>query len=158
MDSQSAQNLSAAVGVTVQELGQELAGWVHCTLLHISAAQILREFVSRMFARSHRVLPNIISKPLSSSGLDSEFEAQMLDVELTLRRALSAGVSAAMSPTPSGPGAVSTGFAAATSSAPGPHLSEGQPDRKGTSPRTRPRAVARVVSKESKALKAMTSV
>jgi hypothetical protein len=37
-----------------------------------------------------RVIPNIISKPLEIDGASSQFEAQMLDIELTLRREMSA--------------------------------------------------------------------
>ena len=33
-----------------------------------------------------RTIPNVISKPLSVKGIDTEFEAQMCDIELTLRR------------------------------------------------------------------------
>ena len=37
------------------------------------------------------VLPNIIAKSLSVAGQGAEFDAQMLDIELSLRRALATG-------------------------------------------------------------------
>ena len=37
-----------------------------------------------------QVIPNVISKPLNIDGVGTQFEAQMLDIELTLRREMPA--------------------------------------------------------------------
>jgi len=60
-DAARAANITHAVGTTVEVVGNVLA----------------------------ETIPNMISKPLGMNSADSDFQAQMLDIELTLRRTLS---------------------------------------------------------------------
>ena len=58
LSTQAVSSLEAATGVSTATVGDELL----------------------------QAIPNVISKPLSVGGADTEFEAQMCDIELTLRR------------------------------------------------------------------------
>eukprot|EP01047_Picozoa_sp_COSAG01_P020513 COSAG01_NODE_1169_length_11408_cov_35.108056_3_plen_2198_part_00 len=82
MDPASADSLVTATGAQLVDVSQELA----------------------------RSIPNLISKPLSIVHSPSEFEAQMMDIELTLRRSLSLKGNAQISTTPEPTTAASTGF------------------------------------------------
>jgi hypothetical protein len=76
-----------------------------------------------------QAIPNVISKPLSVGGANTEFEAQMCDIELTLRRDM-AKVGNAVERTAGTEGTKSSSMA--------------QPK-----PATKPRTVARVVARRS---------
>jgi hypothetical protein len=100
-----------------------------------------------------QVIPNVISKPLGMDGVATQFEAQMLDIELTLRREMPMAASATSS-TAAASREQKTAKAAAASKTTG---SEGippttsnsapQPARSTTPTRPTPRARAKVVAR-----------